>query len=164
MRQMDYARFQHFCTVLKRIQANLEFTRSLSEYFATDDMLEPALLVVSETIRRNLNLQQALRGGSVVAHSLLFRHRASSRDHDFSERRYPRERRSQNSRTTTSNNRSTPSTPMYPVGSCWRFQSKGSCSLNNCNYDHTCCHCHSESHGKESCPDLSSTNTKTFLH
>ena len=102
LRQMDYARFQHFCTVLKGIQANLEFTSSLSEYFATDDMLEPAILVVSETSHRNLNLQPALRGGPVAAHTLLYRHRASSRDHDFSERRHPRELRSQNSRTTTS--------------------------------------------------------------
>ena len=83
MRQMDYARFQHFCTVLKGIQANLEFTSSLSEYFVTDDMLEPAILVVSETSHRNLNLQPALRGGSVTAHTLLYRHRASWRDHDF---------------------------------------------------------------------------------
>ena len=158
MRHMDYTRFQRFCTVLKRIQANLEFTQSLSEYFATDDMLEPALLVVSETIRRSLNLQQALRGGSVAAHSLLYRHRASSRDHDFSERRYPRERRSQNSSTTTSKYRSSSSTPTYPIGSCWRFQSSGSCSLTNCPFDHACCHCHSESHGKESCPALISTN------
>ena len=80
MRQMDYARFQHFCTVLKGIQANLEFSSSLSEYFATDDMLEPAILVVSETSHRNLNLQPALRGGSHMAHTLLYRHRATSRD------------------------------------------------------------------------------------
>ena len=78
MRQMDYARFQHFCTVFNGIQANLEFTSSLSEYFATDDMLEAAILVVSETSHRNLNLQPALRGGSVTAHTV-----ASWRDHDF---------------------------------------------------------------------------------
>ena len=46
-------------------------------------MLEPAILVVSETSHRNLNLQPALRGGSLTAHTLLYRHRATSRDMIF---------------------------------------------------------------------------------
>ena len=63
MLQMDHTRFKKFCTLLNRIQANLHFTQSLSEYFATDDMLEPALMVVSDAIRRNLDLELSLRGG-----------------------------------------------------------------------------------------------------
>ena len=99
MRKMDYTRFQNFCSILNRIQGNLEFTQSLSEYFATDDMVEPALLVVSAAIRRDLNLVKSLRGGSVAANALMYRHRASPQDHDFSARRSPsREPRTQNSR------------------------------------------------------------------
>ena len=158
MRTMDYPRFQHFCTVLKRIQSNLEFTQSLSEYFATDDMLEPALLVVSRAIRRNLNLEKSLRGGSVAAQALLYRHRASPRDHDFSARRSFQEPRTQNSSSIATNfSRSkklgTPA-PVFPVGTCWRFQATNSCTKDDCQYDHACCHCHSKSHGKRSCPDL----------
>ena len=155
---MDYPRFQHFCTVLKRIQANLEFTQSLAEYFATDDMLEPALLVVSSAIRRNLNLEESLRGGSVTAQSLLYRHRASPRDHDFSTRRSVKEPRVQNSKPLFSHfsrtkQLGTPS-PGFPIGTCWRFQTTNACPKDDCRYDHTCCHCHSKSHGKRSCPDI----------
>ena len=162
---MDFPRFQKFCTVLKKIQANLEFTQSLSEYFATDDMLEPALLVVSETIRRNLNLEQSLRGGSVSAHALLYRHRASPRDHDFARRHSfaaPRTQKFVRVRNEVPSSyanfpppglRKTP-TPVFPIGTCWRFQTTSMCPMENCRYDHTCCHCHSESHGKRSCPNL----------
>ena len=159
MRKMDYTRFQNFCSILNRIQGNLEFTQSLSEYFATDDMVEPALLVVSAAIRRDLNLVKSLRGGSVAANALMYRHRASPRDHDFSARGSPsREPRTQNSRRRFSGsfsrnqNRST-TTPKYPIGTCWRFQATNICDDNDCQYDHTCCKCHSTSHGKKSCPD-----------
>ena len=164
MRHMDFARFQNFCTIFKRIQANLGFTQSLSEYFATDDMLEPALLVVSEAIRRNLNLEESLRGGSVAAHALLYRHRASPRDHDFmSGRRSFREQAPQNSFHPPPTNFSQPRTrvptsPPFPIGTCWRFQTTNTCNMNNCRYDHACCHCHSKTHGKESCPDFKLSN------
>ena len=98
MRKMDYTRFQKFCSILDRMQGSLEFKQSLSEYFATDDMVEPALLVVSAAIRRDINLVKSLRGGSLAANALIYRHRASPRGHDFSARRYTfREPRTQNS-------------------------------------------------------------------
>ena len=159
MRHMDFTRFRKFCTILNRIQGNLEFTQSLSEYFATDDMVEPALLVVSAAIRRDINLAKSLRGGSVAASALMYRHQASPRDHDFSARRSTfREQRTQNSRhrfSTSISRRQTKftTTPTYPIGTCWRFQATDTCDDNDCQYDHTCCKCHSSSHGKKSCPD-----------
>ena len=98
LRKMDYTRFQKFCTILNRIQGNLEFSQALSEYFATDDMVEPALLVVAAANRLDINLAKSLRGGSVAANALMYRHRASPRDYDFSARTSTlREPRTQNS-------------------------------------------------------------------
>ena len=158
MRQMDYTRFKKFCTLLNRIQANLHFTQSLSEYFATDDMLEPALMVVSDAIRRNLDLEISLRGGSVAANALTYRHRASPRDREFSSRRPPhQESRAQSYRSKSSNFSSRKThvseAPKYPIGSCWYFQATGVCNKTDCEYDHACCKCHSKLHGKDSCPD-----------
>ena len=77
MRLLDPNRFSKFCTIFNRIQANLDFTQSLSDYFATDEMLEPALMVISDAIRRDLNLRTALHGGSVAGSAVMYRHRAS---------------------------------------------------------------------------------------
>ena len=132
MRNMDYNRFQRFCTIINRIQANLNFTQSLSDYFATDEMLEPALLVISEAIRRNLNLGASLRGGSVAGNALLYRHRASSRDREFStDSSHYRERNEQNSRktfaTSTQRVKHEFQSNKYPLVSCWVFQENGEC-------------------------------------
>ena len=68
---------------MNRLHGNLNFSQSLNEYSATDDMLEPALLLVAEAIRSGPDLGIFLRGGSVAATAMMYRHRASPGDHDW---------------------------------------------------------------------------------
>ena len=83
MRSMNEAKTQELCNIISRIESNLTFTQSLSEHLANDDMLEPALMVVSDALRHSPDLGKGLWGRSVAANALLFRHRASSRDREF---------------------------------------------------------------------------------
>ena len=46
-------------------------------------MLEPVLLLVAEAIRKGPNLGNFLREGSVAAYAMMYRHRASPKDHDW---------------------------------------------------------------------------------
>ena len=154
MRLLDPNRFNKFCTIFNRIQANLDFTQSLSDYFATDEMLEPALMVISDAIRRNLNLRTALHGGSVAASAVMYRHRASPYDRDFAARGSPtREWRTPKTSSGFRTKSGTPRLAKYPIGACWSFQTNNVCTKTGCTYDHSCCHCFSKLHGKESCPD-----------
>ena len=52
MKKMNATRCEKFCNVMNRLHGNLNFSQSLNEYFATDDMLEPILLLVAEAIRK----------------------------------------------------------------------------------------------------------------
>ena len=83
MHTMDAQRCTALCTLLTRINDNLDFSQSLSEYFATDDMLEPALMLIAESLRRAPNLKNNLHGGSFASNAMVYRHRASPRDHDM---------------------------------------------------------------------------------
>ena len=83
MKKMNAKRCREFCTIMNRLHGNLDFSQSLNEYFATDDMLEPVLLLVAEAIRKGPNLGTFLRGGSVAANAVMYRHRASPKDHDW---------------------------------------------------------------------------------
>ena len=154
MRLLDPSRFNKFCTIFNRIQANLDFTQSLSDYFATDEMLEPALMVISDAIRRNLNLRSALHGGSVAGSAVMYRHRASPYDRDFGARGSPpRESRTPKTSAGFRTKSGSPRAAKYPVGTCWSFQTNNFCNKIGCTYDHSCCHCFSKAHGKDSCPD-----------
>ena len=73
MKTMDDIKFKRFCSFFNRLISNVKFTRSLSEYFATDDMLEPALSLIAEAIRSGPDLGSILRGGSFSARSLTYR-------------------------------------------------------------------------------------------
>ena len=62
MKTLDDIKFKRFCSIFNRLISNVKFTQSLSEYFATDDMLKPALSVISEAIRSGPDLGSILRG------------------------------------------------------------------------------------------------------
>ena len=88
MRLLDTYRFDKLCTIINRIKANLVFTQSLSDFFANDGLLEPALMVISDAIRRNLNLRTTFHGGRVVANAVIYSHRASPYDREFADLRH----------------------------------------------------------------------------
>ena len=73
-------RCEKVCILIERISANMQFSQSLSEFFANDDMLEPALMLISDALRKGPNLLKTLHGGSVAFNAMIYRHRAG--DHD----------------------------------------------------------------------------------
>ena len=155
MGTMSQAKTQELCNIISRIESNLNFTQSLSEHLANDDMLEPALMVVSDALRHSPDLGKGLWGRSVAANALLFRHRASTRDREFKSGRTDQPHRRSTSRISSrvSKTRFDASTFTYPLGSCFRFQSTGKCDNSDCTFDHSCCKCFSKTHGKDSCPN-----------
>ena len=163
MQNLNLPRSQEFCTILDRLESNLTFTQSLSEYFATDDMLEPAAMVISDALRQSPDLGKGLWGRSVAANALLYRHRASPNDHEFNSGRQSIRTNHFTPRVPTSSQMGgfgrarTPQrayvSSKYPKGTCFHFQNRGFCLKQGCEYDHACCKCFSKTHGKDSCPN-----------
>ena len=152
MKTMDNTKFGRFCSIFNRLISNVNFTQSLSEYFATDDMLEPALSVIAEAIRSGPDLGSILRGGSFSASSLTYRNRASYSDHDQSPKTYRSSRSSQNVRSSNNSRRSSSKIKSeYKFGYCFDFQEFGICKRSKCKYFHQCCICDSFAHGQTSC-------------
>ena len=146
MQNLNFSSSQEFCTILDRLESNLNFTQSLSEYFATDDMLEPAAMVISDALRQSPDLGKGLWGRSVAANALLYRHRASSNDHEFNSGRQsirpnhfpprvPTSYRKRGFEKARSPYRLYVSSG-YPKGFCFHFQTKGFCFRKGCLYDH----------------------------
>ena len=152
MKTMDDKKFHRFCTIFNRLISNVNFTQSLSEYFATDDMLEPALAVIAEAIRSGPDLGSILRGGSFSASSLTYRNRASYGDHDQNPKPYRSTRSSPNHRSSNNSRQSSSKIKTeYRFGYCFDFQEFGKCRRSKCKYFHQCSKCDSFSHGYNSC-------------
>ena len=152
MEKMNPTRCKKFCQIMNRLHGNINFSLSLNEYFATDDMLEPALLLITEAIRNGPDLGTFLRGGSVAASAMMYRHRASPRDHDW--------KFNQNAgfaKNTFASRRTTPGVQKqktmykYRTGYCFQFQQTGSCETTECQYLHKCSKCQEPTHGQDSC-------------
>ena len=140
MQKMNTIRCKKFCNIMNRLHGNLNFSQSLNEYFATDDMLEPALLLVAEAIRKGPNLGTFLRGGSVAATAMIYRHRASPNDHDWKS-----SQRTGFTKDAFGSRNSSPSffrkqkqNYKYKAGYCFQFQNTGSCETRECRYLHKC--------------------------
>ena len=153
MNKMNEKRCTKFCKIMNRLHGNLHFSQSLNEYFATDDMLEPPLLLVAEAIRNGPNLGTFLRGGSVAAASMMYRHRASPSDHDWGS-----SPKTSVKKETFSPRNSSPSSfrkqhqiYKYKVGYCFQFQNTGSCETTECQYMHKCSKCKESTHGEDTC-------------
>ena len=82
MKKSNQKNHTHVAEILRRIKSNLNFTQSLSQYFAMDDMLEPVTCVISDGIRRGPDLGASLRGGTVASNAQVYRHLAADGDHD----------------------------------------------------------------------------------
>ena len=152
MNKLNATRCTKFCKIMNRLHGNLHFSQSLNEYFATDDMLEPPLLLVAEAIRKGPNLGTFLRGGSVAAASMMYRHRASPSDHDWGS-----SPKTGDKKETFSSRNSSPSGYQkqkqeykYKVGYCFQFQNTGSCEATECRYMHRV-KCEESTHMEDSC-------------
>ena len=138
---------------MNRLHGNIDFSPSLNQYFATDDMLEPALLLVADAIRNGPNLGHFLRGGSVAASAMMYRHRASPDDHDnkFTTTNKVTKNRFFSRRQATSTTQYQRSIYKYRRGYCFQFQQTGSCETTDCRYFHKCSKCQEPTHGQDSC-------------
>ena len=156
MHKLDATRCNDICILLERIGDNLDFSQSLAEYFATDDMLEPALMLITETFRKDPNLKKILHGGSFASNAMVYRHRASPLDHDTHFSR-PRPRTSPSTPTKTdqktSSIRGKRGFGKFKYGYCFRFQHTDNCDRTDCEYLHKCNQCDETSHGETSCPN-----------
>ena len=135
--------------IFRRIRSNLNFTQSLSQYFAMDDMNEPVTCVTNEAIRNGPNLGASLRGGTVASCTQVYRHMASRFDHDniSQNRSFTSSKRNIGKDNSDSRNL----LKKYKVGFCFNFQRLGNCRKNDCEYKHECSECQSTSHGYEQC-------------
>ena len=151
MKNMNSSRCDKFCSIMNRIHGNLKFSQSLNEYFATDDMLEPALLLIAEAIRNGPDLGTFLRGGSVAAAAMMYRHRASSSDHDWrSSKKAGFQKTTFGSSGSTTGFQKQKAIP-YKFGYCFEFQHTGSCETTDCHYKHKCSKCEESTHGADTC-------------
>ena len=154
MRKMNATRCTKFCEIMNRLHGNLHFSQSLNEYFATDDMLEPPLLLVAEAIRKGPDLGTFLRGGSVAATAMMYRHRASPNDHDWGS--LPKS----TSKSETFGSRASSHSVFrnqkykYKFGYCFQFQNTGSCETTECQYMHKCSKCKESTHGEDTCQKI----------
>ena len=142
--------------ILKRLRSNTNFTQSLSQYFAMDDMIEPVACVINEALRKGPDLGVSLRGGTVASCAQVYRHMASTYDHDKSEtvgrgnafRKGPYSGSKQNSRLNSGSMRARSG---INSGFCFEFQERGRCARIYCYYKHKCETCKSTSHGSSKC-------------
>ena len=150
------------CEILDRVISNLHFSQSMCEYFALDDKIEPAKLVLAEAVKQGPNLGNSLRGGTFSSNAQIFRHLASSKDSDDAPKaagsRGNRRRPASSTASTTTSTSATPQSTAswsnpYPVGFCWAFQ-RGVCNRGSeCPFKHRCTKCDSTRHGTEACPN-----------
>ena len=152
LHKVNAPRCSKLCTILNRISDNLKFTQSLSEYFANDDMLEPALMFVASALRKGPDLHKSLHGGSVASNAIIYRHRASPRDHDKKPSSYKTHAGTVGSQRTKRTN-SEKGTRKFKLGFCFRFQHANVCNVSDCPYKHICDNCDSTEHGNTSCPE-----------
>ena len=67
MRISNGERLGSVVKILKRLRSNTNFTQSLAQYFAMDDMIEPVTCVINEALRKGPDLGAFLRGGTVAS-------------------------------------------------------------------------------------------------
>ena len=154
---LNQKRCIEICEIIERIAANLEFSQSLGEYFANDDMLEPALMLIADALRKGPNLLKTLNGGSVASNALIFRNRAAIGDHDknASPKSFQLKKNQIDGKNTYKNNvfsQTRQKQLTFKMGYCFRFQHTNVCQNSDCPYNHICHQCDSADHGYKSCP------------
>ena len=145
--------------IFHRIKAFAHFSQSLTDYFANDDALEPALAVVCQLLRQNENIGTVLKDRHTTFLGLAqpFQKLRSPRDRDFEV---------ENKEIITSSNNmnrgyfsSSDRKPTSRAGRkkrnkrkfCYVFQKRSSCRKRNCAFSHKCANCRSKNHGEDDC-------------
>ena len=135
---------------IQEIADALHFSLSMTDFFAHDDALEPALAVVCEVLRTDPDIGSQLRlsKASFLSLAQCYQKQRSPKDKDFeiTQKQAPRPRRPTKRQRTNQN-------PPYKFGLCFDFQGENSCDRQPCRYTHECAKCRSSRHGEFSCPE-----------
>ena len=120
---------------IKKISSLAHFGQSMTDYFARDDALEPALAVICEVLRDSDDIGGLLdkKAASFLSLAQPYEKERSAEDHDMTSRKKV---------FKTANQKP----------ACFSFQ-KGVCYFKNCHYKHECTKCGSGSHGANKCPE-----------
>ena len=155
--------------ILSRIESNLHFSQSLNEFFATNQKINSARLVILEAMKKGPDIGAILRGGSFAAAANAYLHVTSPFDYETAYFRYgstdnliqtynrnPRtSTRNSGSATHISTSRRTNTNRPKRFGYCFRFNGGDRCSFGNqCQYTHRCSNCESPRHGENRCPEV----------
>ena len=135
--------------LLSKVSSLAHFSRSMADFFARDDALEPALAVVCEVLRDGDDIGSILnkRAATFLSLAQPYDKHRSSADRDVRGRTA--------TRTGTATNRAT----RRSSRPCFRFQ-RGECQARNCNYTHECTRCGSSRHGNHNCKYKSRKSSK----
>ena len=120
---------------IKKISSLAHFSQSMTDYFARDDALEPALTVICEVLRNTDDI-----GGLMEKKAASFLSLAQP---------YEKERSKEDRDLTLQKDESK---TRYKTQPCFNFQ-RGPCYFKNCLYKHVCRECGSKSHGANKCTE-----------
>ena len=130
-----------------------EISQSISDYFAIDEALEPALAVVCEVLRHT-STGPALKDGhtTFLGLSQKFQKLRSPEDREIvgkgmGSRSIAISTKRSCDRQYVKGRRYSP----YSMGYCYQFQKNSFCSYKKCNFKHKCSSCNSKNHGQDSC-------------
>ena len=145
------------CKILKifeKIISLAHFCQSMSDYFAHDDALQPALAVVCQVLRQNENTGAILNDrhttflGLAQSFQMLKSHMDRDCEGESGQKtiRSTYRRHSSDREAARTRKRSNP----YEEGFCYNFQKYSSCSNRNCRFSYRCAICRS-TNGKAVC-------------
>ena len=127
--------------LLAKISSVAHFSQSMTDFFASDDALEPALAVVCEVLRDTEDIGGVLKknGTSFLRLAQPYEKNRSPNDHDVVDKKRPQKSRASGRRGSSSRFH------------CWDFQ-KGDCKFGKkCSFSHKCRNCGSPNHGSYEC-------------
>ena len=146
--------------LIQKISSLAHFSQSMTDYFAHDDALEPALAVLCEVLRTGPDIGAVLEKGQTNFLGLAQKYQKirSSGDRDFDRNVAARSTGVRTQATARDRQKYTPRTSRqvsrfapYPLGFCFDFQGASGCSRRQCSFKHECAKCESVDHGKSSC-------------
>ena len=150
LKLVDSEKAQKIFSSIDKIVALAHVSQSMSDYFARDDGIDPALSTVCQALRGGTDFAYMLRsrGGTFQSLASAYYHIKSPADRDLRGSTHPSGARGGASGAGDSGNTQRRRTG---TGSCWYFQKNGRCSRRNCWYPHRCTRCGSKDHGENSC-------------
>ena len=127
-------------TLLTKISSLAHFSQSMTDFFAHDDALEPALAVVCDVLRNNDKIGGVLdKNSSFLSMAQPYDKNRSKDDHDVLD--------IEKSKKTTNLRR-----PQRSRQNCFFFQN-GTCWRRSCTFKHACNRCGSSRHGRSDCKE-----------